>query len=129
VNLPLELWNEEEDRRMVESAAALFDHDPVIFTDQLTNSVWLNPPAEELLNDDAEALVNRTASSLLGFGNGDKAPAPLEAALLGRSDPWKAVVNLPREEAPPAPAYCEASAVLRGERLVCGIVRLKPSGN
>ncbi len=116
---PADLWNDPADREIVGRTVDLFESTPLLLTDRLTNSVFFNDPAEALYGEAAEAIVNRAAWSLLGFDFSSAAPTALEAALLGSGDPWKGIVRLPDG----APRFCEASAVVRDGRLVCGMIR------
>jgi hypothetical protein len=126
VRIPDELWSDARDRELVGQTTELFAAVPLVLTDRLSNSVWFNAPAEALFRDRAEAIVNRAAWSLLGFGFAAAAPDRLMAALLGEGPPWKGMV---RPEGNPAarPEFCEASALVREGRLVCGILRFLPT--
>lgn len=111
---------------MVAETADLFASVPLVLTDALTNSVWFNDEAERLFRDRAEAIVNRAAWSLLGFGFAAAAPDRLTAALLGQSGPWKGMVR-PSGDPAARPEFCEASSLCRDGRLVCGILRFLPT--
>ena len=130
MDLPFNLWSDDADRELVSQTVELFSDTPLVLTDRLTNSVFVNGPAAVLLGDRGEALVNRAAYSLLGFGAADKLPEPIEKALLGDGPPWRGLVR-PAVEGIPAesvnPLFCEASAINRHGVLVCGILRLTPS--
>ena len=128
MQIPQELWSDKDERRLVTDAAKLFEDLPIVLTDNLANSIWMNERAEELFGDSAEALVNRAAFSLLGFGSAGEAPDALAEALLGKRGPWKAFVNVETAVGPKA-LFCEASAICRGEDLICGILRFRPAGN
>ncbi len=123
MELPAELWESPDDRRLVQAATDAFATIPLIVTDKLTNAVFLNRRAEELFGENAEALVNRTSYSLLGFGNRGNAPKVLPAALLGESRPWRGVVEIHTPKGREQHA-AEASAVLRDGHFVCGLIRL-----
>ncbi len=129
MDFPSILWNDPADRELVSQTVELFHDTPLILTDRLTNSVFVNEAAATLFGDRGEALVNRTAYSLLGFGASEKLPEPLEHALLGDSPPWRGIVRISRVDggALMPQAFCEASAVSRAGNLVCGILRLTPS--
>jgi len=129
MELPHQLWQEDEDRALVFQTVDLFDDTALVLTDALTNSVYLNEAAAGLLRERGEALVNRAAYSLLGFGTSEKLPAPLESALLAQGPPWRGIVRLGTVEHPDSPttAFCEASAINRRGSLVCGILRLTPA--
>ncbi len=123
MQLPAELWESEQDRHLVQGAVKAFDTTPLIVTDKLTNSVFLNARAEELFGERAEALVNRVTYSLLGFGTRENAPKDLPAALLGQTQPWHGVVEINTTNGVRRHA-AEASAVLRDGHFVCGLIRL-----
>jgi len=131
MDLPISLWNDETERDLVAQTVDLFHDSPLILTDRLTNSVFVNEQAAALLGDRGEALVNRTAYSLMGFGMADQLPQPLEQALMGDGPPWRGIVRLSDVESGKAVshAFCEASAIHRNGSLVCGILRLTPSGS
>ncbi len=123
MELPLEIWESDEDRQLVSAAVETFGAVPLILTDKLTNSVFLNAPAEVAFEERAEALVNRVAYSLLGFGKREHAPAGLAVALLGEAGPWRGVVEVPTPTGW-SRRVAEASAIVQGERFICGLVRL-----
>jgi len=123
LELPASLWPQPADLQLASDMAALFDASPLILTDRLANSLYLNAAAEELFGERAEALVNRLSFSLLGFGNREKVPGGLEEALLGRGAPWRGVVQVQAADGPLA-RFAEASAIRRGDLLVCGVIRL-----
>ncbi len=129
MELPHQLWKEDEDRALVFQTVELFHDAALILTDGLANSVFVNEEAAGLFRERGEALVNRAAYSLLGFGTSEKLPAPLESALLAQGPPWRGIVRLGTVEHPgnPTTALCEASAINRRGTLVCGILRLTPS--
>lgn len=119
MDFPGQLWTDERDRQAVRDVVELFVAEPIILTDHLTNSVYFSAPAEALFGDRAEAIVNRTAASLLGFGRTGPVPPALTAALLGEALPWKALVRLDGGQ----DVACEASALHRDQHLVCGLLR------
>lgn len=125
MRFPTELWNDPADCALAKQLADAFAAVPLMLTDKLTNTIFVNEAAEALYGERAEAIINRVAASLLGFGEKANHPDRLVAALLGEAAPWKGAV---RVDAVPAPrlVYVEASAVRRGDRLVCGVVRLVP---
>lgn len=125
MELPIEIWESDEDRQLVSAALETFASVPLIVTDKLTNSVYLNPAAEEVCGERAEALVNRVMYSLLGFGKREHAPSGLAVALLGEAGPWRGVVEVPTATGW-SRRVAEASAVVRNGRFVCGLVRLSP---
>jgi hypothetical protein len=129
MELPQQLWQEDEDCALVLQTVELFHNAALILTDGLTNSVFVSKAAEGLFGERGEALVNRAAYSLLGFGTSEKLPAPMESALLAQGPPWRGIVRLGMVENPdnPATAFCEASAIIRRDKLVCGILRLTPA--
>lgn len=122
LRFPEELWQSEIEKQLAGDVAEAFGHHPVVLTDQLTNSVYLTPPAEELLCDSAEALVNRLSLSLLGFGRRETIPRGVTEALQGQSEPWRGVVNLGDQDNPRW-YFVHASAVLHEGKLVCGVLR------
>ncbi|MDX2177225.1 MAG: hypothetical protein SF028_12230 [Candidatus Sumerlaeia bacterium] len=121
MEFPAHLWDDPADRELARGAADLFADAPLVLTDRLANSVFLSPAAERLLGDRAPALVNRACYSLLGFDSGERPPDALATALLGEREPWKAMVLLAGRG-----CHVEASAIRRGARLVCGVLRLTP---
>ena len=125
MDLPNELWDHDADRALAHQLVELFVDVPVVLTDRLTNSIYLNEAAERLLGQRAEAVVNRAAFSLLGFGSGESTPQGLVDALLGQAPSWRSVVRLFADESL-GHAVCEASAVCRGEHHVCGVLRFTP---
>ena len=125
VRFPTELWNDPADCALAEQLAQAFDAGPLLLTDKLTNTIFVNEAAEALYGERAEAIVNRVAASLLGFGEKANHPDRLVAALLGEAAPWKGAVRV-EAVAGARLVYVEASAVRRGEQLVCGVVRLVP---
>ena len=129
MDLPTNLWSDDAARELVSQTVELFRDSPLILTDRLTNSVYVNEPAAALLGDRGEALVNRTAFSLLGLGVSEKMPEPLEKALLGDGPPWRGIVRLCKVDNPDESPhiFCEASAINRHGSHVCGILRLTPS--
>lgn len=125
MRLPVELWPDPRDRQLVEDLVAGFSHLPVVLTDRLTNSIWLSGPAEELLGERAEALVNRVSYSLLGFGEREKQPQGVVDALLGTDRPWKGALHLPSGDGSRL-SFVEASAIVREGQFVCGVLRFSP---
>ncbi|MCB2154110.1 hypothetical protein KQI84_04440 [bacterium] len=123
MEFPRDLWPGEDDCRLVEQAIELFESMPVVLTDELANSVFFNERAEKLFGGTGEGLVNRAACSLLGYDRGEKAPGLLAEALLAKSGPFRTVVRLPVGVDDPQPVFVEASAVVNGSRLVCGVLR------
>ncbi len=123
MRFPAELWKHPADRELLKQTIELFSTVPLVLTDGITNSVYFNDAAERLYGEEAEAIVNRAAWSLLGFDFSSSAPAGLEGALLGTADPWKGVVRV----AGGATRFCEASAIRRGEQLVAGLIRFTGS--
>ena len=123
MRIPDELWPDVRDRELVGQTVDLFASVPLVLTDQLSNSVWFNGAAESLFGDRAEAIVNRAAWSLLGFGFAAAAPDRLMDALLGGGGPWKGMV---RPEGNPAarPEFCEASALVRDGRIFQSACRI-----
>lgn len=127
MQLPSTLWEDPQDLALVEATAQLFASEPLLLTDILTNTVFLNREAERFLGGRAEDLVNRVTASLLGFDTASqKLPARMIEALHGKGDPWKGFVGVPTA-AGAVPSMVEASAIVRGGRLVCGVVRVKPA--
>lgn len=121
MRFPEELFTAEE-RPLVTGVLDLFRQRPLVLTDRLTNSIYLNPPAEELFGLDGESIVNRAAYSLLGFGESDKLPLPVADALLGDTDAWRSLVTPPGGH----PVFCEASCVRIGDAFVAGLLRFEP---
>jgi PAS domain-containing protein len=126
LELPTGLWSDPEDLRLIDQALGLFPSEPVLLTDRLTNTVYLNPEAERLLGERGEGLVNRVAFSLLGIEKGGRQAAAVADALLGKGHAWRGVVY-PEGREDRKPVFCEASAIKRAGRLVCGILRLGAS--
>lgn len=124
MDFPYQLWQDPDDQRLVRDAIALFTGQPLIVTDEIANSVYLNAEAENLYQESAGALVNRLSFSLLGFGNRAGAPPALVNALLGDGPSWSGAVDLSGENEPPRWHFVQASAVKRSERFVSGLVRL-----
>ena len=127
MDFPDVLWDDERDRALARQLVVLFADVPLVLTDRLTNSIYLNEAAEALLGQRAEAVVNRAAYSLLGYGASEAAPAALADALLGRGESWRSVVRVYADDEL-GQAVCEASAVQRGGVFVCGVLRLAPLG-
>ena len=125
MEFPAELWTDEQDRQYAEDLVRAFEGSPLILTDRLANSNYLTPQAAHLLGDSEEALVNRLSFSLLGFGKHQKVPTALVKALEGEGPSWRGVVDL-GEMGSARWHFCEASAVVRDGRLVCGVIRLSP---
>jgi len=125
MDFPSELWPDETDLRLVRETADLFADAALTLTDELTNSVYLNDRAERLMGDEGGALVNRAACSLLGYGERGAGPPALEKALLGEAGPWRCAVQLPGAT---GPVVCEASAIRRDGRLLCGVLRFGKAG-
>lgn len=124
MEFPHHLWEETEDRVLAEALVPMFESYALVLTDRLANTVYLNPRAEALFGDRAGALVNRLSFSLLGYGERDAVPEALTNALLGEGAPWRGVALIHGADGPPH--FVEASAVRRGGRLVCGVLRLSP---
>lgn len=122
MNLPNSLWPNAAELALLEGLTLAFEQHPLLLTDQLVNVVYVNDEAERLLGDRAGAIVNRLSLSLLGFGYREKIPESLLGALLGTAPPWRGVVHVGEEG--PVPVFAEASAVVSGGRLVCGVIRL-----
>lgn len=122
MELPESLWTDDEDRRLARLTADAWQPFPIILTDRLANSVYLNAPAEAVLAAPAEALLNRAAVSLLGFHD-CASPAGLHEALLGEGPPWRGAAVLDGR-APGSRFFVEASAVVRASSFVCGIIRI-----
>lgn len=120
MQFPDSLWTNPEDREIVRRIVDLFDDSPLVLTDRLTNSVYFNAAGEALFSDRGESIVNRAAYSLLGFEAETAIPAALSRALLGEGDAWKGAVH---PEGHDAKMLCEASAVRRDDRLLCGVIR------
>lgn len=125
MDFPDVLWDDDRDRALARQLVVLFADVPLVLTDRLTNSIYLNEAAEALLDQRAEAVVNRAAYSLLGYGASEAAPPALADALLGAGQPWRSVVRVYADDEL-GQAVCEASAVRRGEEFVCGVLRLAP---
>lgn len=83
MRFPVELWDSEADRAAVLAAAVEGSDAPMAVVDGLGNVVFVNPAAESLWNEPAEALLNRAVVSLLGVdatrGGADAFGARLEA--------------------------------------------------
>jgi hypothetical protein len=126
MDFPTDLWTEEADRRLLDDLLGLFEGEPVVLVDRLLNSVHFNAAAEGLFAARGEAIVNRSAFSLLGLGEREQAPESLVAALLGEGAPWRGGVRAIGEDAGGAPAFCEATAIVRDGHHVAGVLRLRP---
>ncbi len=124
MNLPKELWPDSHNLMMIEDLIMMFDDKPLILTDELANSVYLNEHAEILLGDRAEALVNRLSFSLLGFGKAARVPESLANALAGEAAPWRGVVNLSADPTKSKYHFAEISAIKSPEKTLCGVIRL-----
>jgi hypothetical protein len=123
MRFPIELWTDPADAALATATAEGFAFFPIILTDRLANAVFINEAAESIFRDRAEALVNRTTLSLLGFEKADCLPEGLTLALQAKSGPWRGVVML--DVAGGAERrYIEASAVHRDGELICGILRI-----
>lgn len=123
MRFPIELWNDPADAALATATAEGFSFFPIILTDRLANAVFINECAETIFRDRAEALVNRTTLSLLGFEKAECLPEGLTKALMATGAPWRGVVMLDvagEQER----RYVEASAVHRDGVLVCGILRI-----
>lgn len=125
MRFPSELWEDARDAALALATAEGLAAMPLVLTDRLTNAVFFNEEAEAVFGDRAEALVNRTTLSLLGFSKIEGMPAPLVDALLAKGEPWRGVAVLDVSPKPEA-RFVEASAVHRGDRLVCGLLRIGP---
>lgn len=123
MRFPNHLWPDQQDDDLVRQAVQLFESVPLVLTDELTNSIYFNAPAERLFGDSGEALVNRAGYSLLGYDDGGHAPEGLAEALLGKSGPFRTVVRLPGAGGQTQPVFVEASAIMHGPRHLCGVVR------
>lgn len=123
MEFPQQLWEEETESTvvMIRQVLDLFESDPVILTDVLTNSIFFNPLAEELFGEAGEALVNRATYSLLGFEQFNGVPKALADALLGEADCWRGYVRLPHTG--DAVYYCEASAIKTSNKHLAGVIR------
>lgn len=123
MRFPEELWHDESESTvvMIRQVLDLFENDPVILTDILTNSVFFNDHAELLFGESGEALVNRATYSLLGFENFTGVPSSLAEALLGKADCWRGYVKLPNKGGDVF--YCEASALKTSEKHLAGVLR------
>jgi hypothetical protein len=124
LRFPAELWENEQEREMAHALAQAFSQQPLILTDRLANTVYFTPSAEALFHDRGEAIVNRLLFSLLGYGERTCIPTGLKEALLGEARPWRGVVHLGTGTDDPHTRVAEASAVMNGERFVCGVLRL-----
>jgi hypothetical protein len=120
VNLPLESWPGEQERALVTGLLAALAGRPVALTDGLANTLWFSPEAESLFGERAEAIVNRVAFSLLGFGKNDRLPPGLKEALLGEGPAWRGIV---KPEGRGEQTFLEASCIQQNGRLLCGVLR------
>jgi len=123
MRFPIELWTDPADAVLAAATAEGFAFFPIILTDKLANAVFINEAAESIFRDRAEALVNRTTFSLLGFEKLECLPEGLTLALQARSTPWRGVVQLDVTGGQER-RYVEASAVHRDGELVCGLLRI-----
>lgn len=124
MRFPDELWPELPQGAMVRAFVEAFSESPIILTDRLLNSVYFTEPAERLFAERAEAIVNRLALSLLGFGEKDRIVPGLVEALSGTADPWEGIVNLQAAEGPLS-VYIQASSIReRDGQLIAGIIRI-----
>lgn len=127
MRFPTELWDDPADAALAAGAVDALARDPLIVTDRLTNAVYFNEAAEAAFGDRAESLVNRTTLSLLGYSRAEGLPQGLIDALLARCGPWRGMAAI--DAAPGSgPRLVEASAVQRGGRLVCGLLRFVGPG-
>jgi len=120
MEFPEELWKTEQEKQLIFQALDLFEHQPVIITDQLANSVFLNKKAEELYGQRGEAIVNRAVFSLLGFDSFEGMPQKLVDGLSGNGEVWRGFVKHPTEQN--KICFAEASAIVH-ENLKCGMIR------
>jgi hypothetical protein len=118
MELRTELWEDPRDRQLAADTVAAFGADALVLTDSLGNSIHLTDAACRLFGDRAEALVNRQAYSLLGFGEAARMPKALGEALLG-GETWRGTAPVGGRR-----AAVEASAVRRDGRLLFGILRI-----
>ncbi|MGF1574212.1 MAG: PAS domain-containing protein [Sumerlaeia bacterium] len=123
MEFPQQLWEDESQSTvvMIRQVLDLFEQDPVILTDVLTNSVYFNEHAEGLFGESGEALVNRATYSLLGFENHTGVPSTLADALLGKAEAWRGYVKLPGKNG--SVFYCEASALKTSDKHIAGVIR------
>lgn len=119
MELPGELWEDPRDRQLAADTVATFGAEAMILTDALGNSIHLTDEACRLFGDRADALVNRQAFSLLGFGEAARMPKALGAALLG-GETWRGTAPIAGGKR----AAVEASAAKRDGRLLFGILRI-----
>jgi hypothetical protein len=129
LRFPAELWPDPVDSQRILALADAFADHPLLLTDKLANTVYMTNPVETLFGDRNEALINRLALSLLGFGERDRVAPGLVEALTGEAGPWRGIVQA-QTAAGPLPIFAEVSAAKRPDgRLLCGIIRLgKPQG-
>ncbi len=125
MRFPSEIWDDPADAGLALGAVEVLSGEALIVTDRLTNAVFINEAAESILGDRAESLVNRTTLSLLGYAKPEGLPQGLVNALLAQTGPWRGVANLDAAGGA-VPCVVEASAVRRGDRLVCGVLRIAP---
>lgn len=124
MRFPEELWPDSSECLAVRALVDGFPDAALILSDKLANTLYFSPAAEALFGDRAEAIVNRLTLSLLGFGERDRVPQSLLAALLGESGPWEGIVHL-QTAAGPRQAFASISAIRRRDgSLLAGVVRI-----
>lgn len=123
LQFPAELFVDERQRQAVLDFVEAFAHRPLLLTDRLCNSIYINPAAEDLFAARAEEIVNRLAFSLMGYSHLVRTPPRMTEALLAQGDPWRGVV--PLEQGPPIGwHFAEVSCISMDGTLVCGVVIL-----
>ena len=123
MEIPLDLWESQEDQQRVVDLITLFEADPLILTDSLANVIYLNDLALGLFTDRAGALINRLSFSLLGFGERTDVPQPFVNALTGEGPAWRGMMNIGTDRTPNI-RMINASAVAKEDHFVCGVLRL-----
>ena len=124
MRFPEELWPDPAECQLVRVFVDAFNDHPLILTDQLANTTYFSEAAEALFAERAEALVNRLALSLLGFGEHERPANGIVEALEGRGAAWDGIVRLQTATGPRV-AFVQTSAIRNREGLlVAGVIRI-----
>ena len=125
MQFPAELFDDPRHRQAVSDFIEAFAERPMLLTDKLCNTIYINDAAETLFAARAEEIVNRLAFSLMGYSHLMRTPPRMTEALLAQGDPWRGVV--PLEPGPPIGwHFAEVSSITIDGALVCGVVILDP---
>lgn len=114
---PVELWDSDADRVAILRAACEAHSGAIVVIDRLGNSVFFNEAAESLWQDRAEALLNRSAISLLGLDS-DHGSAGRFARALEQLERWEEPGRISAEDLgePAAVAAARSSRRLPGAK-------------